>query len=133
MYTTLYYQELDLTLFNATLKRSTHDALENPLKEWTEIFHSDNTLVAQLKARLLEQHGITPTLRNENLAALVGMGGLGLPCRVFVPSAQADKATQILQRADGPTLVSSIDEPETCPHCNAPWEVGFDICWKCER
>ena len=103
------------------------------MKEWTEVFHSDSTLVAQIKARLLEQYGLTPRLRNENLAALVGMGGLGLPCRVFVPTVQADKASQILRKSDGPTLISSTDEPEFCPHCNAPWEVGFDICWQCEQ
>ena len=107
--------------------------LERPLHDWIEVFRSDSTLVAQLKARLLEQHGLTPNLRDENLAALVGMGGLGLPCRVFVPSTQADKASQILKRADGPTLISSTDEPEYCPHCGAPWEIGFDICWKCEQ
>ena len=100
---------------------------------WIEVFHSDNTLIAQFKARLLEQHGLTPTLRNENLAALVGMGGLGLPCRVLVPSNQADQATKILKRSDGPTLIASVEEPEFCPHCQAPWEIGFDICWKCER
>ena len=110
-----------------------HHELEIHLQDWIEVFHSDNTLVAQLKARLLEQHGLTPILRNENLAALVGMGGIGLPCRVFVPSIQAEKASKILLRSQGPTLVASIEAPEYCPHCNAPWEVGFALCWKCEQ
>lgn len=103
------------------------------MNNWIEVFHCDNTLLAQLKARLLEQHGITPTLRNENLAALVGMGGLGLPCRVLVQAKDVIRASEILQQSEGPILVSSSDEPQFCPYCNAPWEVGFQICWKCEQ
>ena len=103
------------------------------MNDWVEIFHSDNTLVAQLKACLLEQHGIEPLVRNENLAALVGMGGLGLPCRVFVRSLNATRASEILHQSDGPQLVASSDAPQVCPHCDAPWEIGFQICWKCEK
>ena len=103
------------------------------MANWIEVFQSDNTLVAQIKAQILEQQGIKTMLRNEHLAALVGMGGLGLPCRIFVHAQQVEKAALILKKSDGPKLVSSTDEPLYCPKCNAPWEIGFQICWKCEQ
>ena len=103
------------------------------MHDWIEIFSSDDTLLAQLKAQHLEQHGIKTLLRNENLAALVGMGGLGLPCRIFVHPHDLQKAKHLLDKIDGPFLVSSDDEPEFCSHCNAPWEVGYQICWQCEQ
>ena len=103
------------------------------MHEWSEVFQSENTLVVQFKARILQFNGIKTLLRNENLAALVGMGGLGLPCQLFVPTIDLEKAGELLKKSDGPRLISSSDAPKECPHCQAPWEIGFDICWQCEQ
>ena len=102
------------------------------MNHWTEVDRSDNTLNAQLKKRLLEQYGLHPVLSGENLASMVGTGGLGLPCRVLVKPEEVDRAHEILSRVDGPKLVFSADEPVKCPSCGADWEPGFQICWRCE-
>ena len=103
------------------------------MHNWTEIYRSENSLNAHLKKRLLEQHGLQPILLDEHLASIVGMGGVGLPCRVLVKPEEAEEAKRILVRMDGPTLVYSVDEPETCPSCGIDWEPGFQVCWSCEK
>ena len=102
------------------------------MNHWIEVFRSDSTLEAQLKKRLLEQYDLQPVLSGDNLASLVGMGGLGLPCRVLVKPEDVERAQEILSKIDGPKLVFSADEPEICPSCGADWEPGFQMCWRCE-
>ena len=97
-----------------------------------EVFRSDNTLEAQMIAQLLEQCGLSPTLRGENLASMIGMGGNAVPCRVLVSEEQAVRAFEILQtleeKSDG-----AIISPDNCPICHAIWEPGFTVCWSCQR
>ena len=102
------------------------------MNHWVEVFCSDNTQEAQLKARLLEQYGLHPTLTGENLASLVGMGGHGLPCRVLVKSEEVERAQQILITLEEEQAVVSTEGLTHCPSCGADWEPGFVICWRCE-
>ena len=102
------------------------------MNHWIEVFRSDNTQEAQLKARLLEQYGLHPTLDGENLASLVGMGGHGLPCRVLVRAEEVAQAQQLLIKLEEDKPQALTDEPTHCPNCNADWEPGFIICWRCE-
>ena len=105
---------------------------ELSMNHWTEVYRSDSTMNAQLKKRMLELHGLHPFLAGENLASIVGMGGLGLPCRILVKPEEVDRAKKILSRIDGPKLAFSADEPEKCPSCHVDWEPGFRVCWNCE-
>ena len=100
--------------------------------DWVEIFRSDSTLESQIISKAVEQYGISTFILNENLAALVGMGGLGLPCRVLVRAQDFVKAKEIINRLEGPRLIFSADIPKHCPACGVETEPGFDTCWKCE-
>ena len=96
-----------------------------------EVFRSDNTIEAQMKAQLLQQCGLSSTLLGENLASMIGMGGNAVPCRVLVPEEQAMRAFEILQTLET-APEEPLVEPDNCPKCNATWEPGFSVCWNCQ-
>jgi hypothetical protein len=102
------------------------------MDNWIEVFWSDDTIEAQILAKNLEQHGLSPHLLNPNLAALVGMGGVGLPCRVIVKPEEAERAKEVIRKRNGSKVISSEEEPINCPECNKEWEPGFRVCWHCE-
>ena len=97
-----------------------------------EVFRSESTLEAQMKAQVLEQCGLNPALFDENLASVIGMGTHAVPCRVLVPETQSAKAMEILQSLEVETE-NIIADPTNCPACNAEWEKGFTVCWSCQR
>ena len=96
-----------------------------------EVFRSDNTLESQMKAQLLEQCGLSATLLGENLAAIIGMGGHAVPCRVLVPGEQVTQALAVLQTTEMQRR-NILTEPDNCPVCNAIWEPNFTVCWNCQ-
>jgi hypothetical protein len=102
------------------------------MSELIEVFRSENTLEAQMKAHLLEQCGIHPTLIGENLASMIGMGGHAAPCRLLVPEDQAQQALEVLRDFEAKKNVAATVEPSNCPSCDAVWEPGFSLCWNCQ-
>ena len=97
-----------------------------------EVYRSESTIDAQMKAHLLEQFGLHPTLLGENLASGIGMGGHAVPCRVFVPRVELERALTILADTSQNQQHNSPEEPTNCPACNAEWEPGFTVCWNCQ-
>jgi diguanylate cyclase (GGDEF)-like protein len=98
--------------------------------ELVEVYRSDRTVLAQLVRTALEKNGLHPILVGENLAATVGMGGFLAPCRVLVPNLEEPDARVVIEMMN--EADDTIEVPETCPTCEAPWEKGFEECWQCQ-
>jgi len=98
-----------------------------------EVYSSDSTIEAQLVAQRLSHHGLHPILKNEDLASMVGMGSIAMPCSVCVPVTEASEAKAILKADLEDSSPAPLDTPTHCPHCNAEWEAGFEVCWNCQK
>jgi len=61
-----------------------------------EIYSSAVTMLAQLVAQSLSQHGLHPMLKNENLASMVDMSSIAMTCTVWVPVAEVERARSLL-------------------------------------
>lgn len=94
---------------------------------------------AQLVRSALIHDGIPAVLRNERL-----VGGIGLlPVNDAMVEVWVDKAAQgraeslvravLYGDAEEPVVgrERAIDTPTHCTRCGAPWEPGFQSCWKC--
>ena len=102
------------------------------MDKWVEIFRSNNLLEAQMISQLMEQHGLKSFLIDDNMTNLVGMGGIGLFCRIMIEGKEYDRAKRLLMKIKGPKLIFSSEIPKKCPNCGVDTEPGFDICWNCE-
>ena len=61
-----------------------------------EIYSAASTIDAQIVAQALIQGGLHPTLKNENLASMLGVGTFALPCVVSVPAHEVERALQMI-------------------------------------
>ena len=94
------------------------------------MYRSGQTGLAQIVRSVLQEHGLHPILQGENLASMVGIGGHVAPCRVLVPRSEADDARVVIEMMEAGPTDQAV--PESCPTCEAPWEVGFEECWRCQ-
>lgn len=102
---------------------------------------------AQLVREALYSEGIEATLKNDQLVGSIGLLPVGeVMVEVWVDKADAEKAEAVVNavlysKGDTPVVghrpqdleysSSTKATPEHCPNCGAPWEQGFDKCWKC--
>ncbi len=100
------------------------------MADLVEVFRSANGPEAQLLAAALNHHGVRATVVQGGLAAVVGAGSFAVPARVLVPADQeADARVAIEMLSAEPAAGTSPDE---CGACGAPWEPGFQECWRCQ-
>ena len=98
------------------------------MADLVEVLSTPSPIEARLTASALESLGLHPTLRDENLARTLGAGRLEFPIRILVPLAEKESAQHVIAAIQSD---AERQDPEICPDCGAPWEAGFDVCWKC--
>ena len=76
-----------------------------------EIYSSAIPIQAQLVAQSLSQHGLHPRLTNENLASMVGVSSIVVPCIVCVPEAEVERARSLLRIFDEQTRTAVFETP----------------------
>lgn len=102
---------------------------------------------AKLAVEALRSEGIEAMVRNQRLVTSIGL----IPpqdamVEVWAEKDHAERATHIIHEIfygnaahpivgkehtqDSP---KDAKEPTHCPYCGAPWETGYDACWKCCR
>lgn len=101
---------------------------------------------AQLVREALFSEGIEATLKNDRLVSSIGLLPVGeVMVEVWVDKKDATRAEEIVHAVlysekDEPVVGRDRDKlapnteqisPSNCPKCGAPWEAGFDKCWKC--
>lgn len=104
------------------------------MADLVEVYSTPHTAEARLVAAALTTAGLAPTVLSDGLANTLGAGQLAIPCRVMVPDTEAEEARLALQlMEEAANAPASADTPEHCPDCGAPWEAGFEVCWKCDE
>lgn len=120
------------------------------MSRWVRVFASVVGYEAQIVRAALEAVGIETHLQGADRVA--GAFGVDAKIEVYVPEHATEDANEVLgtafrrDRVGGLSLVpepggalSLAAEgspqqpvgPEHCPACAAPWEPGFEICWRC--
>ncbi len=97
--------------------------------------HRDPSVVG-LHQSILEQAGIDCFIKNENTAASLGAGFLGLvqspvfdPVLCIVDDARYDEALALLKGATTAAPATRGDWP--CPKCGETVPGNFEVCWSC--
>ena len=105
------------------------------MADLVEVLRTPDLAEAKLVVAALEERGLTPTLLAENLAATLGASSVIIPRRVMVPETEEAEARATIEvmRAMAEADPDTRSDPEICPHCAAPWEPGFDVCWQCGK
>ena len=113
------------------------------------VYTSPNVLEIHLVVSVLTHEGIASHIKNEYL---MEQGTFGPPPNawpeVWVAPRDEPRVKEILARLEpheedgrlslewqGGELSVATDpgEPARCPRCDAEWEPGFAVCWKCEH
>lgn len=102
------------------------------MADLVEVLSTPSLVEAQLAAAALRHAELQPTILGEHLAASLGAGRYIVPCRIMVPARAEAEARQILQNMEKAAEQTSGEHPDVCPECGAPWEEGFDVCWRCD-
>jgi Putative prokaryotic signal transducing protein len=97
--------------------------------------HRDPTVVGFHKS-ILDEAGIDCFIRNENSAASLGAGALGLvqspifdPALCIADDSRYDEAVALLRSATAPDLENRAEWK--CPKCGESVPGNFSICWNC--
>lgn len=102
---------------------------------------------ARLVAEALHSEDIESTIRNDTLIGSIGLLPAGeVQVEVWVHKDDLPRAEAIVHKVlysdgDMPVVGTHVNDPPadkdgapaTCPHCGAPREAGFDVCWKCSK
>lgn len=102
---------------------------------------------AQLVKEALFSEGIDAWLKNERLVGSIGLLPVGdAMVEVWVERKDAEQAEALVKHVlyneqsalQNEAFATNLESAEslspavkTCPSCNAPWEPGFNKCWKC--
>ena len=100
-----------------------------------EIYSSDSTIQDQLMSQRLAHQGFHPILKNADMASMIGMSPIAMPCSICVPESEAEAATATaaLKILSEQTTHSISETPKSSRHCHADWEEGFEVCWNCQK
>ena len=78
----------------------------------------------------LEQNGLHPVVQGQQLMGLVGEIPLADAWpTVWVPSDEEERALELVDRFNGPTLVHPVWQ---CPKCDETSPPNFEQCWNCD-
>ena len=98
----------------------------------SEVYRTYKQPESVTMAAVMRQHGLTPVVLGETLAALSGMGIYVQAIRIMVPRAQLLKARALVAIVEAESEMPITDSLLQCPSCESAWEPGFEVCWQCQ-
>lgn len=94
-------------------------------------YHS--TQEAQVFASALRGHGLHPSVVNDGLANIIGVGYHIVPTRILIPEVEYPDAIVLVEIIKAKMEEPPAPGPKNCPACGESWEPGFSVCWSCSE